>query len=160
MRPTLEDVARFAPTSHPLVDEPDGVGIVGMPVNFVVSASAHEVAGTLFDLPVTVRFTPVGYTFAHGDGTSRTSTTGGRSWSALGVPQFTSTDTSHAYAERGTFTATTTVQYVADVDLGSGWTRVPGTLSTPGGTATLRIVEARTALVERTCLEDPTGPGC
>ncbi len=45
LRPTLEDVASFAPTSHPLVDEPDGVGIVGMPVNFVVDADTHTDAG-------------------------------------------------------------------------------------------------------------------
>ena len=42
LRPTLADVASFAPTSAPFVDEPDGIGIVGMPMNFVVTAVAHE----------------------------------------------------------------------------------------------------------------------
>ncbi len=107
-----------------------------------------------------MRFTPVGVTFAHGDGTSRTTTTGGSPWAVLGVPQFTATSTSHAYAARGTYAVTTSVQYVADVDFGSGWSRVPGILSTPGGSTGLQIVEARTALVAHTCLEDPTGPGC
>jgi hypothetical protein len=49
------------------------VGIVGMPMNFVATAGVHEQAGTLFDLPVTVRFTPTSYRFIYGDGTSRDS---------------------------------------------------------------------------------------
>ncbi|MCT9819936.1 hypothetical protein N3K63_06490 [Microbacterium sp. W1N] len=159
-RPTMNDVASFAPTARPLVDEPDGVGIVGMPVNFVVDAETHAATGTLFELPVTVRFTPVSYRFAHGDGTSRTASGGGATWAELGLAQFSATATSHAYAARGTYTASTAVEYSAAVDFGSGWIDVPGTLTIPGGTATLQIVEARTALVDRTCLEDPSGPGC
>lgn len=160
LRPTLADVASFAPASAPLVDEPDGVGIVGMPVNFVVSAGAHEQAGVLFDLPVTVRFTPTSYVFVHGDGTVRETVTGGRTWAQLGRAQFSATDTSHAYSTRGTYTATATVRYAAQVDFGGGWTDVPGLLEIPAGTTTLQIVEVRTALVERTCGENPTGPGC
>ncbi|KXC07079.1 hypothetical protein MhomT_02665 [Microbacterium hominis] len=158
--PTLADVASFAPASTPLIDEPDGVGIVGMPVNFVVSAGAHEQTGVLFDLPVTVRFTPTSYVFVHGDGTVRETVTGGRTWAQLGRAQFSATDTSHAYSTRGTYTAAATVRYAAQVDFGGGWTDVPGLLEIPAGTTTLQIVEVRTALVERTCGENPTGPGC
>lgn len=160
LRPTLADVASFAPASAPLVDEPDGVGIVGMPVNFVVSAGAHEQAGVLFDLPVTVRFTPTSHVFIHGDGTVRETVTGGRTWAQLGRAQFSATDTSHAYSTRGTYTATATVRYAAQVDFGGGWTDVPGLLQIPAGATTLQIVEVRTALVDRTCGENPTGPGC
>ncbi|HYP72591.1 MAG TPA: hypothetical protein VEP72_00775, partial [Microbacterium sp.] len=77
-KPTLTDVASFAPAALPLVDEPGGVGIVGMPVNFVVDAQTHTATGELFDLPVTVRFVPTSFEFRHGDGTSRETTTGGR----------------------------------------------------------------------------------
>ncbi|WP_223848942.1 MULTISPECIES: hypothetical protein [Microbacterium] len=153
-------MASFAPASTPLVDEPDGVGIVGMPVNFVVSAGAHEQTGVLFDLPVTVRFTPTSYVFVYGDGTVRETVTGGRTWAQLGRAQFSATDTSHAYSTRGTYTATATVRYAAQVDFGGGWTDVPGLLEIPAGATTLQIVEVRTALVERTCGENPTGPGC
>lgn len=160
LRPTLTDVASFAPAGLGLTDEPDGVGIVGMPVNFVVTATTHEQTGELFDLPVTVRFTPDSVVFAYGDGVTRTTADGGRSLSALGLPQFSATPTSHAYAARGTYTASALVRYAAEVDFGSGWVPVPGLLAIPTANATIDVLEARTALVDRTCIEDPAGVGC
>src|SRR5690606_32183412 len=139
---------------------PAGVGIVGMPVNFVVDARTHTVDGELFDLPLRVRFSPAAYDFSYGDGASSRTTTGGQTWPALGVPQFTATATSHAYPARGTYTAHVDIDYTAAVDLGSGWYDIPGVLTVATGGATVEILELRTALVERTCLEDPTGPGC
>ena len=160
LRPTLTDVASFAPASAPLVDEPDGVGIVGMPVNFVVTAGLHEQAGRLFDLPVTVRFTPTSYRFVHGDGSSRETATGGRTWAELGRPQFSATDTSHTYAARGSYTAAASVRYAAQANFGNGWIDVPGVLEIPAGSTTLQIVDVKTALVDKTCSENPAGPGC
>lgn len=160
LRPTLADVASFAPAASLLADEPDGVGIVGMPMNFVVAATPHTATGTLFDLPVTVRFTPASFVFVHGDGTSRTSATGGRSWAALGQAQFSATATSHAYAGRGTYGVSAIVQYTATVDFGNGDVPVPGLLEVATPTSSVQIVEVRTALVDRTCLENPDGPGC
>ena len=160
LRPTLTDVASFAPAGLGLTDEPDGVGIVGMPVNFVVTATTHEQTGELFDLPVTVRFTPDSVVFSYGDGATRTAADGGRSLSALGLPQFSATPTSHAYAARGTYTASALVRYAAEVDFGSGWVPVPGLLAIPTANATIDVLEARTALVDRTCIEDPAGVGC
>ena len=159
-QPTLADVARFAPASVPLVDEPDGVGVVGMPMNFVVDAQTHERTGTLFDLPVTVRFTPASVLFVHGDGTSRVSDGGGRSWAALGLAQFSATPTSHAYTARGSYTASAVVRYAAQVNFGNGWVAVPGVLEIPTTSGDVQIFEVRTALVDKTCLENPGGVGC
>lgn len=160
IRPTLADVASFAPASLPLIDEPDGVGLVGMPVNFVVAPTVHEQAGELFALPVSVRFTPASVVFVHGDGTTRTATTGGRTWAQLGLPQFSATPTSHAYGERGTYSAHAVVRYSAEYDFGRGWAPIDGLLEIPTPTMNLQILEVRTALVDRTCLENPSGPGC
>lgn len=159
-QPTLADVARFAPASVPLVDEPDGVGVVGMPMNFVVDAQTHERTGTLFDLPVTVRFTPASVLFVHGDGTSRVSDGGGRSWATLGLAQFSATPTSHAYTARGSYTASAVVRYAAQVNFGNGWVAVPGVLEIPTTSGDVQIFEVRTALVDKTCLENPGGVGC
>lgn len=159
-QPTLADVARFAPASVPLVDEPDGVGVVGMPMNFVVDAQTHERTGTLFDLPVTVRFTPASVLFVHGDGTSRVSDGGGRSWATLGLAQFSATPTSHAYTARGSYTASAVVRYAAQVNFGNGWVAVPGLLEIPTTSGDVQIFEVRTALVDKTCLENPDGGGC
>lgn len=160
IRPTLADVARFAPASVAIVDEPDGVGIVGMPVNFVTTPVVHEQSGTLFSVPIAVRFTPVAVVYAHGDGTQRTATTGGATWAALGLPQFSATDTSHAYASRGTYTAQADVRYAAEYNLGAGWLPIDGLLGVPTAPIDIQILEARTALVDKTCVENPGGPGC
>ncbi len=53
-----------------------------------------------------------------------------------------------------------TVQYVPSVDFGGGWRTVPGFVSASATGYDVRVVEVRTALVDRTCAEDPSGPGC
>ncbi|MFV0372574.1 hypothetical protein [Microbacterium sp.] len=157
---TITDLARFAPRDVATVAEPFGVGVVGLPVNFVAPATVHEVPGTLFGQPLRVRFTPVEYVFEHGDGTRQGSRTAGRTWDDLGFPQFTATDTSYAYSARGTYSARAVVRYSADIDLGGGWVLVPGTLDIPTAEVTVRVYEVRNALVAHDCIEDPDGVGC
>ncbi|WP_435745629.1 hypothetical protein [Microbacterium sp. PMB16] len=131
-----------------------------MPTNFVAAASAHTRTGALFGAPLTVRFTPIGYDFHYGDGDTASTRAGGQTWSALGQAPFTPTDTSHTYRERGSYDASVSVRYSAEVDLGGGWFVVPGELAIDGPTQQIRIFEAHTALVARTCSEQPTAPGC
>jgi len=158
---TLSDLASFTPAGPTFTAEPDGVAVRGMPANFVASASEQHLSGELFGQPVVVRFVPAAFLFDYGDGTSRTAPTGGATWPALGQAQFTPTATSHAYGERGTYAASVTVRYSASVDFGSGsWREVAGFVESTTGGYGVRVVEVRTALVDRTCLEDPTGPGC
>ncbi|WP_349310536.1 hypothetical protein [Microbacterium sp. MM2322] len=157
---TIEDVAEFAPDPPQVVGEPDGIGVVGMPTNFVVDATEHTVTGDIFDIPVTVRFTPVSYVFDYGDGTRRETTSPGTSWQDLDVPQFTATDTSHSYGEPGEYEVGVTIRYAAEADAGGGWFPIAGLLELTAPTTVIRIVDVDTALVERTCAEDPSGPGC
>jgi len=157
---TASDLASFAPARPTFEAEPGGVGIVGMPTNFVASASTQILTGTLFDRPVTVRFSPAAYVFSYGDGSSARSTSGGAAWTALGQPQFTATPTSHAYGSRGVYAASVSVEYVAAVDFGTGWRPVIGVVTATGGAQSVEIFEARTALVDKTCIENPSGPGC
>lgn len=157
---TITDVAQFAPAPVTTSGEPSNVGVAGMPTNFVAAASVHTRAGTLFDRPLSVRFTPVRFGFAYGDGTSATSNMGGLSWASLGQAQFTPTPTSHTYRERGTYSAHVTVNYTAEVDIGGGWFPVAGELAIDGPAQQIRVYEAETALVARTCVEQPGGPGC
>lgn len=157
---TLTDVASFAPAPAALSGEPAGQAVAGLPHNFLVAASEHVASGTLFDLPVTVRFTPDEVIVAPGDGAVVASPTGGRSWSELGARAFSATATSHVYAARGSYTATAVMRYRADVDFGRGWRPVPGLLDIPTAAYPVEVVEARATLVERTCGEAPRGPGC
>lgn len=157
---TITDLARFAPAGTPLTGEPDNLGVAGLPTNFVASASAQTQSGELFGFPIQVRFTPVSYVFHYGDGSSASTSDGGASWESLGQTQFTPTDTSHTYAERGEYDARVDVNYTAELDLGGGWFDVDGQLTTNGPTQRIRIFEAHTALVANTCAERPSAPGC
>lgn len=159
---TLADIATFTPTGPTLENEPAGLGVVGMPTNFVSSASEQTVPGRLFDTwDVVVHFTPAGFRFDYGDGISATTTTGGASWAALGQAEFTPTATSHVYSARATYPASVTVLYSAWVDFGGGITRsVAGYVESTTGGYDVRVVEVHTALVDKTCVENPAGPGC
>ncbi|MGX5770883.1 hypothetical protein ACWKWN_09035 [Microbacterium trichothecenolyticum] len=158
---TLADIASFRPAQPTLAGEPAGFGVVGMPTNLLASASEQRIPGTVLGWDVTVRFVPVAYVFDNGDGTTTRATTGGASWSSLGQGQFTPTATSHVYQARGTYPVSVTVEYEASVDFGSGtWRPVPGVVRAEAAGYGVRVVEVRTALVDRTCVEDPTGPGC
>ncbi|QKJ19629.1 PKD domain-containing protein [Microbacterium hominis] len=157
---TIEDLVSFRPAAPTLTGEPGGFGVVGMPTNLVASAQTQFLSGTLLGRDVTVRFTPAGYVFDHGDGTSSRTTTGGASWESLGQAQFTPTATAHTYRARGTYPVTVAVQYAAAVDFGTGWRPVDGFVTTPGAAYGVRVVEVRTALVDRTCGESPSAPGC
>ncbi len=157
---TLTDLASFVPARPSLTGEPQGVGVVGMPTNVVAAASAQEIPGTLFDRPVLVRFVPSSYRFDYGDGTVRSSPTGGSTWTTLRQADFTPTSTSHVYRSRGTYDVSVTVLYSASVDFGSGWRPVAGYVATTTSGYAVRVVEVHTALVDKTCLENPRGPGC
>lgn len=158
---TLADIASFRPAQPTLGGEPAGFGVVGMPTNLLATASEQRIPGTVLGWDVTVRFVPVAFVFDNGDGTTTRSATGGASWTSLGQGQFTPTATSHAYQARGTYPVSVTVEYAASVDFGNGsWRTLPGVVRAQAGSYEVRVVEVRTALVERTCAEDPSGPGC
>ncbi|MCM3780572.1 hypothetical protein [Microbacterium hydrocarbonoxydans] len=157
---TITDLQQFAPAPTLAATEPGGVGIAGLPTNFVASASVQTTAGTLFGAPITARFTPIAYDYTYGDGSSATLSTPGRTWADLGQAQFTPTPTSHVYARRGVYFADVDVRYSAEVDLGAGWMPVPGEVRTDGPAQRIRVLEARTALVAHTCAERRDAPGC
>lgn len=157
---TIADVARFAPEGSPLAGEPQNVGVAGLPANFVATASVHTAEGSLFGYPITVRFTPVSYDFSYGDGATASTSTGGSTWASLGQAQFTPTDTSHVYSERGSYLAHVDVHYGAEIDLGIGWLPIEGMVTASGPDQEIRIFEAYTALVAHTCAQAPSSPGC
>ncbi|WP_261167257.1 hypothetical protein [Microbacterium sp. Marseille-Q6965] len=155
------DVARFAPATPAVGTEPDGVAVVGMPMNVIVRSGEHSATGSLFDLPMSVHFTPVEIRIDYGDGTTKTVPPNGGTWDELGQPEFTPTPTSHAYAARGHYQITATVMLAAVVDFGPWGTRpVTGLVASPAAARTVQAVTADTGLVQQTCLENPAGPGC
>lgn len=158
---TATQVLSFAPPTPSVSSEPDGVAIVGMPMNVVVPVSASSSSGNLLGFPVTVHFTPELLDLDYGDGTSVEVAAESATWESLGQAEFTATPTSHAYQQRGTYTVTARVLSSAYVDFGQyGTVPVTGLVTSPASTTSIRAVTADTALVDRTCAENPTGPGC
>jgi hypothetical protein len=157
---TADDLVSFRPAPPSFDTEPEGFAIVGLPANFTASAGEQELSGELLGWQVTVRFTPVGYVFEHGDGTTRSTTSGGSSWAAAGAVQFAPTPTSHVYRDRGTVTPRATVRYAASVDFGTGWRPVAGVVTATTVGDVVEVVEARTALVEYACGERLHAAGC
>ncbi|CAH0156201.1 hypothetical protein SRABI03_00888 [Microbacterium foliorum] len=157
---TISDLAQFAPEPTRTVAEPGNVGIAGLPTNFVVAAETVIRDGELLGMPIRVRFTPTGYDYTYGDGSTAVLESAGQTWKALGQAQFTPTPTSHTYRISGIYPASVDVRYAAEVDIGGGWQPIAGELTSRGRAQNIRILSARTALVAHTCLERPAAAGC
>ena len=141
--------------------EPNGWLVEGIPTNFFASASAHLSSGSLLGSPADVRFTPVGYSWDYGDGTSATSTSGGSSWAAQGLPEFSETATSHVYKSTGTLSIGLSVSYAAEYRFAGGdWRSVVGLLAVPASPMTAIADRAGTVLVAEACSANRNGPGC
>lgn len=158
---TWSDIASFRASAPTLAMEPAGWAVRGLPTNFVAAASVEVIAGRLLNFPAEVRFTPVGYAWDYGDGSTRYSTSGGASWSATGVAEFTETSTSHVYTTRGDFAATVAVELSAEYRFGGGaWHSIAGSIRVAGAASPVAVKSATTVLVAGNCLEQPEGPGC
>lgn len=156
---TINDLAQFRPLVGELVVEPDGWGVVGTPTNFYATAETHTMDGELFDAPIEVRWTPTSYVFDYGDGSVETSEASGTAWRGT-EESWTETETSHTYAARDDVTASLTVVFTAEVDAGSGWFAVPGTLPVDAPSVTVKVFEVDTVLTDGDCMANPRAAGC
>ena len=157
----ISDLVNFRPITPTQGMEPNGWTVIGLPTNFVAGASVHTLSGSLLGFPADVRFAPVGYRWDYGDGGHDSSSTGGATWAALNLPEFSETATSHSYRETGSFTITLRVSFAAEYRFdGQTWRNVRGTLAVPASPLTVVAGEARTVLVDRECTRNPSGPGC
>ncbi|QTX05639.1 hypothetical protein [Agromyces archimandritae] len=145
---SLEDVERYKPAGPGVVSQPEGWGIVDRPVNFVLNAEPHVVAGELLGQPADVRFTPVAFRVNFSDGGAIDSNDAGATWEDLRQDDFTETATSYVFTERGDHQFTPTVLYTAEYRFaGSGWTAIPGGLAIGGDSHPIYIGIIETVLV-------------
>jgi len=157
----ISDLVNFVPAPPTTTMEPSGWAVIGLPVNLTAEASPHILSGMLLGYEAQVRFTPLGFRWDYGDGTSATTTGGGASWAALDLPEFSPTETSHVFRTRGTWTVSVAVEYAADYRFANGlWQRIGGTLAVSSSPLTAIALDARTLLVGGDCQGVPGGPGC
>lgn len=141
--------------------EPDGWLVVGIATNFFASASTHVRSGTLLGAPADVRFTPVGYTWDYGDGTAGSTASGGASWAALRLAEFSETATSHVFDRTGTVSIGLVVSYAAEYRFaGAEWRAVQGLVEVQAAPMTAIADRAGTVLVAESCSARRSGPGC
>ncbi|MGK9147692.1 hypothetical protein KXS11_08720 [Plantibacter flavus] len=159
---TISDIASFVPDAPTVTTEPGGWGIVKLHTNVIANAAQHVRSGTLLGGSAEVNFIPLGYTIDYGDGESTTTATGGDSWAALGLAEFSKTPTSHRYTTPGTNTITAEVTYAAEYRVGGGaWLPVIGTLTVPTDTAhTITILRNSTVGVDKPCRPGSVAVGC
>ena len=144
---TSSDLAAFAPVEAVLRMEPNGWAILHKPVNFWVEAAPHQQTGPLFNRPVTVEFRPSSVRWDFGDGNGWTTETLGASWADLGLPELSSTATSHVYTRRGTYTVTATVHYTATVYVDGRSIDVAGEVSGTASAVSFQLYESSSVLV-------------
>jgi hypothetical protein len=157
----VSDLQNFPAPIAPTGMEPNGWAIVELAANFWTGASTHISEGLLLGQPAQVIFTPIGYHWNYGDGNTTTSTNGGASWEALGLAEFSNTDSSHVYTEKGSYSVVLTVEYRADYSFGDqGWRPVEGIVTVPATPFTVVAARESTVLVAEDCLTNPHGPGC
>ena len=158
---TLADIASFRPASGVAGMEPNGWMVVGLDTNFFGSSETQVVGGTLLGAPASVRFTPVGWRWNYGDGTSATLSSAGGRWAAQGVAEFDATSGSHIYRAPGTYVIDLTTVFMAEYSFGAGsWNAINGSLAVPANRLTAVAGGATTVLVELECTVNPRGPGC
>ena len=158
---TLADIAAFRPV--PGVDsmEPNGWMVVGLNTNFFSTGGSQIVDGTLLGQPASVRFTPVGWHWTYGDGTSRSSRVSGGPWAGQGIREFDATPTSHSYRAAGTYYIDLRIDYRAEYRFGNtAWAPITGRIILPTNRLVATAGDAKTVLVERECTANPAGPGC
>ncbi|MCH1881451.1 hypothetical protein [Agrococcus sp. ARC_14] len=156
---TIDDVARFTPIVGELVVEPDGWGVVGTPTNFYATAESHTMDGELFDTAIQVRWTPSAYRFDYGDGTVEETEASGSAWRGT-EESWMETATSHTYASTEDVTASVTVVFTAEVNAGSGWFAVPGSLPVQAPEVSVKVFEVDTVLTNGDCMANPSAAGC
>lgn len=156
---TIDDLVGFTPAVGELIVQPENWGVLGIPTNFVATATDHVQQGTLLGQPIEVRWRPMAFTFDYGDGIVVTTTDAGAMWQSSD-DDWTATATSHEYQERGEYTATVTITFEADIATGTGWATVPGTLDLAAPAEGVQVFEVQTVLTRGDCIEYPDDPGC
>ncbi len=128
------------PPSKLVVQPPNGRTLVNFATNFYTETQPFTRTITLLGQRVDLRITPASYGWRFGDGTSVSTSTPGAAYPDLQV--------THDYLSAGTVSPAVDTTYTADFRVnGGGWRPVPGTVTIPGASVPLEVVEATPTLV-------------
>ncbi len=158
---TIDDLVSFRPRPGSDHTQPAGWAVIGLDTNLYSTAASEVQHGSLLGKPARVRFTPVAWHWSYGDGSQETLSTAGAPWPAGGGGDFDQTATSHVYRAPGRYVVRLDIRFVAVFEwAGEGWRSVRGTIDAAADPLTIAVGTAKTVLVGRDCIADPSGPGC
>lgn len=127
------------------VQPPGGETLVNIETVFAADATPFTSTVTLLGQAVTLAITPLSFAWTHGDGTSRTTATGGRPLSPAEADRGVVPDTAitHTYRTPSTVTVSVAVTWTATWRVGNGPAQpVPGSVTTQSAPQALAVLEA------------------
>lgn len=144
------ELRSFRPQRPSITVEPDGWTLPALSTNFVARAERHRVRGELLGWPVEVRFTPVAYHWAFGDGSSASRGHPGSTWAGSGARQFDATSTSHTYRRPGSYRVSLHVDYRVEFRFeGETFEDIRGRVSADASSVTVRVLTVSPLLFAR-----------
>ncbi|WP_408899223.1 PKD domain-containing protein [Nocardioides sp. R1-1] len=143
---TVADVRRAfgelkLPPGTLVIQPPDGLTLVNFATNFYTTATTPIATTiTLLEQAVTLEATPTSYTWDFGDGHTLTTHEPGAPYPDLTI--------THDYQHTGDYQPSLATTYTGRYRIADGpWQTIPDTVTIPGPTQALRVIEAQPKLV-------------
>jgi hypothetical protein len=128
------------PASELKVQPPNGRTLVNFATNFYTEREEFTRTVTLLGQEVDLRITPARFTWHFDDDETMTTARPGAPYPKLQV--------THDYLEKGAVSPSVDTTYTADFRVNGGaWQPVPGSVTIPGESVALEVVEAQPTLV-------------
>lgn len=128
------------PPSELIVQPPNGRTLVNFDTNFYTETQPFDRTIRLFGQRVDLRIWPTSYEWQYGDGAVLVTASAGSPYPDLEI--------THSYTDKGSVSPAVDTTYSADFRVNGGpWRPVPGTVTVPGSSVSLEVVEATPTLV-------------
>lgn len=128
------------PPSELIVQPPNGRTLVNFDTNFYTETEPFDRTIRLLGQRVDLRISPSAFEWHFGDGAAMATASAGSPYPDLEI--------THSYADKGTVGPAVDTTYSADFRVNGGpWRPVPGTVTIPGVSVALEVVEATPTLV-------------
>ena len=128
------------PPSELIVQPPNGRTLVNFDTNFYTETQPFDRTIRLLGQRVDLRISPSAFEWDFGDGAAVATASAGSPYPDLEI--------THSYTDKGTVGPAVDTTYTADFRVNGGpWRPVPGTVTIPGASVALEVVEATPTLV-------------
>lgn len=136
-----------------------GFTLKGAHTNLYADGGQQTLNTIVLNQPVTIRATPISYTFTYGDGTKLTTKNPGSPTPGNGFD--IKTTTSHIYTKTGIFTATLSTAYTGEFSVNGGpYQPIPGTANVTSTPLDIDVWRTKHYRVAQPCTKNNTAPGC